>query len=178
MAGSLTEFLIKYNGDAKSYHATDAKVNQSLTKTDNKAKKVGGSFGKSMGKLGKGVAVVGAAAIAGAAAAFKFTDAMSKQLDSIDKGSQKMDVSAESYQEWSHVLNLAGSSIASMEKGVKTLSSAAYEASIGTKTYTDTFDALGVAVTNTDGTLKSSEQLMSESIKALSGMEDITKRNA
>ena len=78
---TITEFLVKYNGDAKDFSAADKKVNDSLVKTDAAATKTSGSFGKTMGKIGKSFAAVGTAAVAAAGAVFKFTDNMSKQLD-------------------------------------------------------------------------------------------------
>jgi len=175
---TITEFLVKYNGDSKDFQQADAKVNDSLEKTDTAATKTSGSFGKSMGKIGKSFAVVGAAAVAAAGAIFKFTDNMSKQLDEIDKGSQKMGVSAEAYQEWSQIMQLGGSSVEALEKGTKQLALTAVEAAAGSEKYADAYRMLNVELNDADGTMRSQESIMADTIKGLSAMEDETTRNA
>jgi len=49
--------------------------------------------------------------------------------DEVDKASQKMGISAEEYQKWDYVLQRNGSSIESMQKGLKTLSAKITEGS-------------------------------------------------
>jgi phage-related protein len=175
---TITEFLVKYNGDAKEFTAADKKVNDSLEKTDAAATKKSGSIGKTMGNIGKGFAAVGTAAVAAAGAVFKFTDNVSKQLDSIDKGSQKMGVSAEAYQEWSQIMQLGGSSVEALEKGTKQLALTAVEAAAGSEKYADAYKELNVELKNADGSMRSQEAIMADTIKGLSSMEDETKRNA
>ena len=87
-------------------------------------------------KLGSGLATaakVGASAITAVTAA---TAAMTTALvngisktaeygDNIDKMSQKMGMTAESYQEWDAVMQHCGSSIESLKPAMKTLATAA-----------------------------------------------------
>ena len=51
-------------------------------------------------------------------------------------------------------------------------------ASKGTGTAAETFDALGVQITNADGSLRDGEQVWQETIKALGQMENETQRDA
>lgn len=97
------------------------------------AEKKGSSFG---GKLKKGLgtaAKVGGAALAATGAAAigagkKFLSSagdVATYGDNIDKMSQKMNMSAETYQEWDFVMQHCGSSVESLKSSIKTLSSAA-----------------------------------------------------
>ena len=87
--------------------------------------------------------------------------------DNIDKMSQKMGMSAQSYQEWDAVLQHSGTSIEAMKTGMKTLATAA-------ETGSDAFKALGISQTE----LKelNQEQLFERTITALQNVGDETQR--
>lgn len=87
--------------------------------------------------------------------------------DNIDKMSQKMGMSAQSYQEWDAVLQHSGTSIEAMKTGMKTLATAA-------ETGSDAFKQLGIS----QNELKSlnQEQLFERTITALQNVEDETQR--
>lgn len=98
-----------------------AKAEESLSKTDKKAEGVGKQFLKGVGTVAKwGAAAVGAAAAVGTAMVASAKDAASN-LDVIDKASQRMNISAESYQELAHAAGLCGVEMSTMEKAAKKL---------------------------------------------------------
>jgi len=140
------------------------------------------SAGAKMGSFAKGVAKIGAVVGVGMATAGAAVLGMAKKAseatDRIDKMSQKIGISRTAFQEWDFILSQTGTNIEGLQMGVKTLSKAAYEASQGVTTYKDSFDELGITVTNTDGTLKEQEILLQETIVALAAMDDETKRTA
>ena len=129
-------------------------------------------------KLGSGLATaakVGAAAITAVTAA---TAAMTTALvngvsktaeygDNIDKMSQKMGMTAESYQEWDAVMQHCGTSIDSMQAGMKTLATAAESGS-------DAFEQLGLSQESIAG--MSQEELFGATITALQNVESETER--
>lgn len=119
----------------------------------------------------KTVAAVGAAAAAATAAVgasvAKSVMSTASLGDEIDKMSQKMGMSAESYQEWDFVLQHAGTSIEAMKSGMKTLASAA-------ETGSDAFDKLGLSQEAIQG--MSQEELFSSTIEALQNLDDETER--
>lgn len=84
-----------------------------------------------------------------------------KQLQLYKAGADLVDVSVETIAK-------------SQQKLTKSMSSA----SGGTGKQAEAFKQLGVSVTNADGSLKSSDQVFNETIKALSGVENETERNA
>ena len=98
--------------------------------------------------------------------------------DEIDKESQKLGISAETYQELSYAMERNGASIDDVTKGIKNISTALAGTENGVKGASDKFDALGVSLKNADGSMKTSEQVLMESIDALASMTDETQRNA
>jgi len=137
------------------------------------------SAGEKMSSVGKSLSTKLTAPILGVGAALATVATKSAQTtDRIDKMSQKLGISRKAFQELDFVLSQNGASIDSLQAGMKTLSDAAYEASKGTKSYAEAFDTLGISVTDTNGNLKSQEELLYETITALQGMEDKTKRTA
>ena len=133
------------------------------------------SFGE---KLKSGLATaakVGAAALTAATAA---TTAMTAALvkgvgdtaaygDNIDKMSQKMGLSAEAYQEWDAIMQHSGTSIESLQAGMKTLANAVENGN-------DAFERLGISqeqIASMDN-----EELFSATISALQNVDNETER--
>lgn len=129
-------------------------------------------------KLGSGLKTAGAVGAAGLAVAGAATYAAGKQFvsgvadvaaysDHIDKMSQKMNMSAESFQEWSFIMEHSGTNIESMQASIKTLSNAA-------QTNSEAFEALGLS--QEEIASMSGEELFSATITALQGVGDETER--
>lgn len=123
--------------------------------------------------------LIGTAAVAGlTTAAVGFAKKASDATDRIDKMSQKTGISRKAFQEWDFILSQTGTDIAILQTGVKTLSRAADEAAQGTESYSDAFNRLGVSVKDANGEMKSQEDLLFDTITALSQMENQTERSA
>lgn len=74
--------------------------------------------------------------------------------------------------------DLVDVSVETIAKSQQRLTKSMSTASGGTGKQAEAFKKLGVSVTNADGSLKSSDQVFNETIKALSGVENETERNA
>lgn len=139
------------------------------------AQSAGESFAASMSNGLATAARVGAvavaatgAAVAGASVAFvNGVSDVASYADNIDKMSQKMNMSAESYQEWDFIMQHAGTSIDSMQASIRTLSNAAENGS-------EAFEQLGIS--QDEIASMSGEELFSATITALQGVEDETQR--
>lgn len=97
------------------------KANDSLKKTDDKAKQTGKTFGSIMGTAGKvGGAIVGAAgaAVSGMVALASQT---ASNADVIDKMSIRMGIGAETLQQYTYAAGLAGVETGTLEKAAKKL---------------------------------------------------------
>ncbi len=143
-------------------------ANQQLQTTSDKASKLNkaGDIAKGTFKaVGKTMAVSAAAIAATGASVFKLAEGTSEAQDRIDKMSQSIGMSAESFQEWDYVMAQNGASIDNMKTGMKTLMS-------GSKSTQEAFSALGLTITDS----MSNEEVFEQTVKALQGMDDETKK--
>ena len=151
-------------------------VNSAISKEMGAAGESGGnSFGSGFAKVlgGSGKIVAGAVATGGAALAamgtsfVKATGDVASYGDNIDKMSQKMGLSAQSYQEWDAVMQHSGTSMEAMKASMKTLANAA-------QTNNKAFAELGI--TEEQLANMNQEQLFEATISALQQVEDDTQR--
>lgn len=156
----------------------NSKANDSISETDKKTEGLGQKFLAGVGTAAKWGAGIAGAAAAGATALFGVATKAADAMDVIDKGSQKMGISTKAYQEWDYAMGQSGMSIDSMKNGMKTLSNLMDGAASGTASAQATFDQLGVSLYDSSGAMKSQEQMMSESIMALSNMAEGADRTA
>lgn len=144
----------------------------------------GGAFGeKFAGALKAGTAVIGAA-IAGATAAAVATGKafvgaaqdVAAYGDTVDKQSQRLGMSAKSYQELDYVMQLAGTSMDSMSAGIKTLTNQLDAAKNGSESAQAMFGALGLSME--DLATMSREDVFKSVLLGFSEMEDSAERAA
>lgn len=124
-------------------------------------------IGVAAGVTTAAITATAAATVAGTTAFVQGVSSVAEYGDNIDKMSQKMNMSAEAYQEWSFVMEHAGTSIESMQSSIKTLSNAA-------ETGSEAFEQLGLS--QEEIASMSSEELFSATITALQNVEDETER--
>lgn len=117
-----------------------------------------------------GAAAIGAVTTASAALATATATGVKNLAaygDNIDKMSQKMGLSAEAYQEWDAIMQHSGTSIESLQAGMKTLANAV-ESGNGA------FERLGI--TQEQISSMNNEELFSATITALQNVENETER--
>lgn len=112
-----------------------------------------------------GVVAAGATAVTGAIV--KGSQDVASYGDNIDKMSQKMGLSAKSYQEWDAVMQHSGTSMEAMKSSMKTLANAA-------ETNSKAFEALGIS--EKDLKEMNQEQLFEATISALQNVKNETER--
>ncbi|MCO5381793.1 MAG: phage tail tape measure protein, partial [Methanosarcina barkeri] len=153
-------------------------ANEAIDETEQRAQKTTKTFGEMVGaavQVGAGIAAglgVALTALGGLLAS------TSENAKMIDKFSQVTGFSTEGFQKWDYVMKGVGYSMEQASGDMAALAEKAMEAASGAGESADMFKMLGVSVLDSNGKLKSQEQLFNESIKGLQGMEDITKRNA
>lgn len=118
----------------------------------------------------------GLSAVAGASAVM-VNHAM-EAGDRIDKMSQKMQMSRQTFQELDYVFSQNGADISMMQTGMSKLAKAMEGAKNGTKGNVKTFKDLGISIKNSNGQLKSSEDVMFEAISKLQKMPDGAHKTA
>ena len=149
--------------------------NKELQTAEDTSDKAGKSFKQNLMqaavKVGAGFASLGSAAKDLGSRLKGVLDDTASYGDEVDKASQKMGISAEEYQKWDYVLQRNGSSIDTMQKGLKTLTGKITEGS-------QAFETLGVSTTNADGSFRTTEEVMNDVMAALAGMQDGAQRTA
>jgi hypothetical protein len=143
----------------------------SLGKASDESSKFGlgikGTFSSAMKVGAAAIGAVVTETTALSAALVKGVGDLAEYGDHIDKQSQKMNMSAQAYQEWDAIMQHSGTSIDSMQMSMKTLANAAESGS-------DAFGLLGMSLE--DVQRMSSEELFKATITALQNVESDTQR--
>jgi hypothetical protein len=92
--------------------------------------------------------------------------------DSFGKLSDQTGIAANTLQAYVNAGKLAGVSQETIDKGLRRLAQSMREADQGVATYKDSFDALGISVRTTDGTFKTSQQVLGEVADKFATMEN------
>ena len=144
-------------------------------KLDNQVNKLSKNLGDGLKKASQAVAVgVGAVAAATSVMINKAVEAG----DRIDKMSQKMQMSRQTFQELDYVFSQNGADITMMQTGMAKLSKTIDGASSGKKANVKTFQQLGISLKDSNGQLKSTEDVMLNAISKLQQMPDGAKKSA
>ena len=140
---------------------------QGLGEAEKKGSKFGAGLKTAAGVATGALVAATGATVAGTKAFVDGVSAVASYGDNIDKMSQKMNMSAEAYQEWDFVMQHAGTSIESMQASMKTLSNAV-------ETGKDAFEKLGLSQEEIAG--MSQEELFGATISALQNVSSETER--
>ena len=168
---------------------SQAEITKELTGVTNEASEKAGDeggskFGSKFAAALKGSAVaIGAAMTAATGAAIAtgkaFIDAANDTAaygDQVDKMSQKLGLSTDAYQSFDYVLKVAGTDMASMTTGMKTLTNKLDDAKHGGEDAQAMFAALGISMDEL--ATMSREDLFKSTIEGFQSMEDSTERAA
>lgn len=185
--------LSSLKDEKKNIHVIGTAFKEAKDKVEpviKKVEKVGSVIGGATSKAVKFTATLGkidTAMIGKAADGFKkYTTAVTgattavaglavsqvSNLDAIDKQSQALGLSRTAYQEWDYVLSQNGVDIEKFGTGMKSLLKNMDAVKEGNATATTNFNQLGVAVQNADGSLRSQEDVLKETVAAFQNMED------
>lgn len=185
--------LSSLKDEKKNIHVIGTAFKEAKDKVEpviKKVEKVGSAIGGATNKAVKFTATLGkidTAMIGKAADGFKtYTTAVTgattavaglavsqvSNLDAIDKQSQALGLSRTAYQEWDYVLSQNGVDIEKFGTGMKSLLKNMDAVKEGNATATTNFNQLGVAVQNADGSLRSQEDVLKETVAAFQNMED------
>jgi hypothetical protein len=157
-----------------------------------KAKRDLRSLGSSMGGLDKamsspiastallagGVAAVGAAAVGAAKALISNANAVAQTGDRIAKTARIVGVTGEAYQGLQFAADRAGVAMSSVDNGLKRLSRNMLDATTGNKRMAETFEAMGISITDAvTGGLRPADDVLkdiADRVKALGPSTQVT----
>lgn len=129
-----------------------------------------GSFGAGIGKLAAGIGLAVAAAAAALGVSIKHAV---DEADKLGKMAQKVGVPVDELSKLKHAADLSGVGIDALGTSLGKLSKAMVEAAAKpTSDAALAFRALGISVTNADGTLKSSSQVLTDVAGKFEGLKD------
>lgn len=138
-----------------------------------------GEVAKKVGEIAAtAIAAIGAAATAATKKLVDLAVETSKYGDEVDKESQKLGISASLYQKLNYAMESSGSTISDISKGIKNITKDLADYANGSDKAGDKYKALGISMKNVDGTMKSEQQLLLDTIEALANMTDETQRDA
>lgn len=147
-------------------------------KTDGFGDKLKSGLATAAKAAGVAIAAVGAAVVAGTKKMIDFTAAGAEYADTIMTDSAVTGIATDKLQEYRYAAELVDVSTdtltKSMAKNIKSMSSAAK----GTGDTAAAYKKLGVEVTNSDGSLRDSQEVYWELIDALGQVDNETERDA
>ena len=135
-------------------------------------------IGTSLESAGHSMRGLSAAAAAVATAIGAVTVKSAKWADDLTTMSKKYSIGTKELQKYSAAAELVDTDVETIAKSHVKLEKTMLTASKGTGTAADAFKALGVEVTNADGSLRDGDQVWQETIAALGKMENETERDA
>jgi hypothetical protein len=132
-------------------------------------------FKREAEQMGK---VVGAAAAAAAVALGYMVKQSINAMDELGKMAQKAGTTTEALSALGYAADLSGVNQEQLTSALVRLSKGMSDAAQGTGEAIKAFDALGISIKNTDGTLKTSDQVLTEVAGKLAGMRDGAEKTA
>ena len=167
---TLANLVVRITGNTASLNAAVSKAQTKLGKFGKGAGKVFSSLGSAAkkGAIGAGAAIAGLA-IAGIKAFVSLGD-------QLDKMSKRTGFSVEALGELKFAAEQSGASLETIEKAAKRMSVTILDASQGSKTATDSLDAMGLSLSDLQGL--SPEEQFQVMANSLAGVDDASTRAA
>jgi hypothetical protein len=133
---------------------------------------------RAVNKMRSGLLTLGRMALGGAGVYgfHRMTQAVVETGDAIDKTSSKLGVSTSALQEFHHAANLSGVAVRSFNMGLQRMARRAAEAAEGKGEAKDALKELGIQLRNSDGSLRSTEDLFMDVAGAMGNVRDSNKR--
>lgn len=128
--------------------------------------------------VGKSMAVAGAAMSAVAVGMAVSVKGAIDEADKFGKMAQSIGVPVEELSKLRHAADLSGVELETLSKGIGRLNRNLVESAQGLKTPQRAFDALGIAIKNADGSIKSVSQILPDLAEKFSKMRDGPEKTA
>lgn len=135
-------------------------------------------FSKGIRGVAGTLKAVGAAMTAASAGVALAIRGQLNAADEMSKSAQRLGIPIETLSKLRHAADMSGVGVEQLSVGLKTMSRQMAEAAGGSKTALKIFDDLGVSAMNADGSLRSTEEVMSDVAESLSKMPDGAQKTA
>ena len=167
--------IIEAESKLKTFNTQLRKIGQVNLRAMSEQFKEMGTKLESAGQAMRGISTAAAALAASLGA---LTVKSGKWADDLNTMSKRYSIGTKDLQMYSAAAELVDTDVEAIAKSHVKLEKTMLTASKGTGTAAEAFDALGVQITNADGSLRDGEQVWQETIKALGQMENETERDA
>lgn len=174
----LTELQNESEDAAKASSDLDKSIDEAAESAEDAESKFDGLASKIATGLTVGIVALGAAAVATGKKLWDMAKDTAATGDEIDKQSQKLGVSAENYQKLSYAMERCGADVEDFRRGAVNISKTLASVQKGADEAETAIGQLGVSMKKTDGTMRSTEDVLLDTIAALADMDDETARNA
>jgi hypothetical protein len=175
MAGTATELgslIWRFLGDTTSVDKAGEKVAKDMTKLEKDTKKRAEAIAKSVVKIG---AAFSAAALGVAYSVKRSID----EMDKLGKTAQKIGFPVEELSAWRYAAELSDVSVESLSTSLNILNRNLGDvAANGTSAAANAFNALGITVTQADGTLRATGDLLLDVADKFQSYEDGANKSA
>ena len=178
VVGTVTNLIIRGQFDAGQAFA---EVNKSFGELEDKSKQTGGVVGSVLGDIGKfftGPAGITAAAVGAAGSFGAYTASVIDNTRELQVAANRTGFTASQMQLLRNAAVGVGEDIGTAEGLVETFNERIQESIEGTGQGFEVFKALGISVRDNNGTMKSSQQILSEYAKRVNGMSNQTEAAA
>jgi len=155
--------------------AKDNKLVQSLSKAEQKTAKTAAAMSKKLAGIGKGMTIAGGVITAAFGAIVMKTTKLGDQLD---KMSKRTNVSVEALSALGYAAKISGADLDTVEKSLRFLARGMNDASQGIGEAKEAFEELNISVTDTEGNLRPTMDVLKEAATKLAAMTDETKQVA
>lgn len=167
--------IIETESKAKTFEGQLKKIgNVKLRAVSEQFKQMGDKLTEA-GNAMKGVSLAGAA-VTGALGAM--TVMAADNADELNTLSKVYGISTQELQKYKAAADLVDVPMETIAASQVKLTRSMSSASTGSEKQAEAFKKLGVSITNADGSLRSSDEVFNDVIKALGGVENETERNA
>lgn len=127
---------------------------------------------------GVAIVAVGTAVVTAAKALWDATNAAGQWADNLITLSAQTDISTKTLQQWDYAARFIDVDVNTMAKGLQKIQSEQTKAISEKQKYIQILGGEKIALKDTNGQMKSTEQVFMESIDAIGKIKDETKRNA
>ncbi len=148
---------------------------EGMTKADRIAKDKSASISKSAAIVGAAFAT---AALAAGAAAIALGKASIDNADALSKMSARTGIAVEDLSKLQYALGLSGSNMETFENANKRLATTMAEAAGGGAKQVELFKRLGISVTDAEGNLRGTDDVMGDLADSFAGMKDGAGKSA
>lgn len=176
------------NAELSSMKNQLGKTNDELDKSGKKSEETGSKFeklksvtsglGSALSAAVKGIAAVGTVAAGAASAVGAMVKTAAYNADDINTMAKQYSMSVEDIQKFQYATEQIDVPLETLTGSMQKLTKNMATASKGTGDAYEAFKALGVEITNQDGTLRDRNEVFNEAINALANIENETQRDA